>query len=138
MSIDITTPWGAVINSVFGIIDKIIPDPQAKAAAQLQVLKLQQEGELKQLDNALQLSLAQISTNNIEAASNSLFKSGWRPFIGWVCGGGLVYQYLLRPLFIGLGFSMFPSLEIDTLMTLLFGMLGLGTLRTVEKVKGAA
>lgn len=136
MSIDIDTPWGAVIKSVFGIIDKIIPDPQAKAAAQLQILQLQQNGEFKQLDAELQDSLAQINVNNTEATSASLFKSGWRPFIGWVCGSGLTYQYIIRPFLIGFGLSRFPDLQIETLMTLLFGMLGLGTLRTVEKVKG--
>lgn len=138
MSIDIETPWGAAINGIFKVIDKIIPDPTAKAAAQLQVLTMQQNGDFKQLDVALQTSLAQIATNNIEAQSASVWKSGWRPFIGWICGVGLIYQFLIMPLLSGFLHESFPPLDTTTLMTLLGGMLGLGTLRTFEKVKDVA
>ena len=66
------------------------------------------------------------------------FTRGWRPFIGWVCGCGLAYQFLLRPLLIGFLQRDFPSLGMDTLLTLLCGMLGLSAMRTTEKVQGVA
>lgn len=136
MSIDIETPWGAVINGFFKLIDKVIPDPVEKAKTQLAVIQMQQNGELKELDAQLQTTLAQIAVDNTEAASASVWKSGWRPFIGWICGCGLIYQFLINPLLSGFTHENFPSLDTTTLMTLLGGMLGLGTLRTVEKAKG--
>lgn len=120
------------------LIDRLWPNPEDKAKAQLELLKLQQDGTLKQLDADLQLALAQSQTNTTEASSPNPFISGWRPFVGWVCGGGLLYQLLARPLLMGFSGHDFPALELDTLMTLLFGLLGLGAYRTVEKVKGVA
>lgn len=85
----------------------------------------------------------QVELNKIDGASDSFFRSGWRPATGWVCVFGLAYQLLVRPL--GgwvmqqlLGWTPPPSLEVDTLMTLLFGLLGLGAYRTVERIKGKA
>jgi len=120
------------------LIDRIIPDPQQKAAAQLELFRAHQAGEFKEMDNALQLALAQNETNKIEAASDMFFKSGWRPFVGWVCGCGLAYQFLLRPLLLGTTGRDFPELDMGTLITLLGGLLGLGSLRTFEKSKGVA
>ena len=101
MSLDIQTPWGAVINGVIGVIDKVIPDPAQKAQAQLAVLQLQQNGQLEQLKADVQMSLSQVELDKLEAASPSLFKSGWRPFVGWVCGIGLAVQFLVAPIEIG-------------------------------------
>ena len=141
MSIDINTPWGAVIKGVTDIIDKVIPDPAQRDKAKLGVLTLQQNGQLEELKATIQLALAQAQLDNTEASSPSLFKSGWRPFIGWTCGGGLFYQFIFRP--IGgwiienwVHWPLPPSLDLTTLMPLLFGMLGLGAMRTVEKIKG--
>ena len=127
-----------------GILDRILPDPQKAAEAKIEMLKMAQNGEFKQLDADLQLALAQMEINKEEAKSESLFKSGWRPAVGWACVSGLVYQTLLRPLGGWVAVNTMnwtnlpPSLEMDTLMTLLFGLLGLGAYRTVEKIKGAA
>lgn len=134
-------PFNPLIELGTKIIDKVIPDPEAKARANLELFKAQQAGEFKEVDAALQVALGQIETNKIEAASESLFKSGWRPAIGWTCCGGLTYQLLLRPIFgyiamNALGWQAPPSLELDTLMTLLFGLLGLGAYRTAEKKWG--
>lgn len=122
------------------IIDKIIPDPAAKAAATLEAVKLQQAGEFKDIEADLQKMQMQADINKIEAASESLFKSGWRPLIGWVSGIGLGYEYLIQPLLSWLSLNNHwqspPSLDLGVLMTLLGGMLGLGTMRTVEKAKG--
>lgn len=131
---------GGLFDVLGKVFDRVFPDPQQKAQAQLELLKMQQAGEFKELDASVQLALGQMEVNKVEAASESTFKSGWRPAIGWVCAFGLLYQLLLRPL---LGWaaanyfkwSMPPSLEMDTLGTLLFGMLGLGAFRTVEKIK---
>lgn len=101
------------------------------------------EQEKQELAAAVMIVQGQIETNKAEAANPSVFTSGWRPFVGWVCGAALAYQYLLRPL-AAWGFAIgghplpvMPGLD-DTLWELLFGMLGLGGLRTFEKVKGAA
>lgn len=132
-----------IAGPLFKIIDKVIPDPAAKAQIQLQVLQMQQAGEFKELDAQLQQSLAQADTNKVEAASADPFTSRWRPFIGWVCGCGLGVQFLVGPLFTWISGLVghptpFPQLDMGTLLTLLAGMLGLGSLRTVEKVKGVA
>jgi hypothetical protein len=135
---------GGIIDAAMKVIDRVFPDPAQKAAAQLELLKLQQAGEFKQLDADLQLALAQIKVNEVEAASPDLFKSGWRPAVGWTCVSGLVYQFLVMPLLpwfvavLGKPVPALPAIDMGTLMTLLVGLLGLGTMRTVEKIKGAA
>lgn len=123
------------------LIDKLFPDPQKAAEAKLKMLDMQQAGEFKQLEADVQLALAQIAVNKAEAESTDPFRAGWRPFIGWVCGIGLGFQFVIRPLanwaIAMQGSTVFlPGLELETLMTLLFGMLGLGAYRTVEKTKG--
>ena len=132
-----------LLPTIAKVIDKLIPDPQAKAQAQLDLLKLQQAGEFKELDAELALKLEQIKVNALEAQSPDLFRGGWRPFVGWVCGTGLAVQFLVAPLATWAaalyGHAVaFPSLDMGTLMTLLGGLLGLGTLRTTEKIKGVA
>lgn len=138
------TPFiGGIIEAGLKVIDRVIPDPQAKAAAQLELMRLQQAGEFKELDAQLQQALAQAETNKVEAASADPFTSRWRPFIGWICGAGLGVQFLVGPLFTWAAALMdhpvvFPELDMGTLLTLLLGMLGLGGMRTVEKLKGKA
>jgi hypothetical protein len=88
-----------------------------------------------------QMVSGQIDLNKLDAQSGSLFRSGWRPFVGWVCASGLAYQYLLQP-FLAWGSGMWhvsipPSLDMATLMPLLLGLLGIASMRTVEKIKGA-
>jgi len=132
-----------LLPTIAKVIDKLIPDPTAKAQAQLDLLKLQQAGEFKELDADLALKLEQIKVNAIEAQSPDFFRGGWRPFVGWVCGTGLAVQFLVAPVATWaaalLGHAVaFPSLDMGTLMTLLGGLLGLGTLRTAEKLKGVS
>ena len=131
-----------LIGPVTKILDKLIPDPAAKAQAQLELLRLQQAGEFKQVEVDLQLALAQTNINQAEAASSNLFVSGWRPAVGWVCVLGLVYQYLGQPLltWASAAFDLPPppAMDLGDLVILLGGMLGLGTLRTVEKRAGVA
>lgn len=123
------------LDAILGIggklIDKLIPDPAAKDAAKLELLKLQQSGELAAMT-------AQTEINKVEAANSSIFVSGWRPAIGWVCAAAMCYQYLARP-FLGAFYPVlaFPGLD-ENLWQLMMGMLGLGGLRTFEKVNNVA
>jgi hypothetical protein len=133
---------GPLIEIAGKIFDRVIPDPVKKAEFDLEVMKTIQSGQLSETEQQIRLALGQMEITKIEAASDSVFKSGWRPAIGWTCAGGLFYQIIARPIFgwvaqNWLGWSLPPSLEMDTLGTILFGMLGLGAYRTVEKIKGA-
>ncbi len=116
--------------------------------AQAELVKLELEKAIGERSHQLEMALIerdaaiaseQSKTNQIEAASDSLFKSGWRPMIGWICGGALFYQMIIRPL-LGWVSTIYqwmppPSLEMDTLLTLLFAILGLGAYRTYEKTR---
>jgi len=131
----------ALLPAISGLLDRVIPDPQAKAQAQVELLRLQQDGAFRELDAALQTSLAQAKINEIEAQSQSGWQAGWRPLAGYVCVGGLAYEFLLRPLLPWVltvagvqGVPPLPSLD-DVLFELLFGMLGLGALRTADRWK---
>lgn len=132
----------ALIPVLGNVLDRIFPDPEKADAAKLEVLKLAQSGELAQLDADLRLALAQAEINKAEAQSPDMFRGGWRPSVGWLCAAGLGYTFLLQPLLpwlaalSGANVPPLPPLDNDVLMTLLFGMLGLGGLRTVERVKG--
>ena len=122
------------------ILDKVLPDQGARDAAKLALFNAQQAGELKVLEAEAQVALGQIEVNKAEAASDSIFKGGWRPACGWVGAFGLAYQFLLQPLLAwvspSLGWAVPPQIELGDLMTLLAGMLGLSGFRTYERVKG--
>ena len=126
-----------------GLIDRLFPDPAAKAAAQLELLKMQQAGELAQLAAETDLAKLQIQTNIEEAKSTNWWVAGWRPAIGWVCGAGLAYAALVEPFArfaakVWFGYTGdFPVIDTDLTMQILMGMLGLGAMRSVEKVKNA-
>ena len=141
MGLDITG-LGSVFDFGGKVIDKLFPDKDAADRAKLELFKLQQAGELQQLAQEFELAKSQIAVNQQEAQSASVFVSGWRPAIGWVCALALAYQYLIRPVAVwalrarGVDAPDMPGLD-DNLWQLLMGMLGLGGLRTFEKVKGA-
>ena len=125
-----------------GLIDRLFPDPAAKAAAQLELLKMQQAGDLAQLAADTDLAKLQIQTNLAEAAGN-WFTAGWRPFIGWICGVSLCYVAILEPVarFVAQVWfaytGAFPTIDTQLTMQVLLGMLGLGAMRSAEKIKGA-
>ena len=128
---------GPVFAALGQVMDRIWPDPEKKAQAQLELLKMQQAGDFRQLEVDLQLALAQSQTNQAEAGSGSAYAAGWRPTVGYICAAGLAYQYLARPLLIGLGhYDALPELD-GSLFELIGGMLGLAGLRTFEKIKKA-
>ena len=141
-----------VISGLFSaaqsLIERFFPDPAAKAAAQLELLKMQQNGDLAQLAAETDLAKLQIQTNVEEAKHANIFISGWRPAVGWTCAAAFAYSYVLLPFAQFLVFTfgttamaeqlkLAPTLELSEMLPVLFGMLGLGGLRTVEKVKGA-
>ena len=129
-----------IIGAGLDIINKFIPDPAQKAQAAYQMAQLQQQTEFKELDAQIAQIQSQTDVNKVEAANTSIFVAGWRPFVGWVCGGGLAYQYLVDPLFSWVAainhWPLPPSLDLSTLITMLGGMLGFGVMRTAEKLKG--
>jgi len=118
-----------------GIIDRLFPDPAKKAEAELELLKMTQAGDL-------QVILAQLAINAKEAESSSVFVAGWRPFVGWTCGIGLAYATIIHNLLEWLAvvraWPLPPAVDTDTLLYVLGAMLGIGGLRTLEKVKGVA
>lgn len=123
------------------IIDRLIPDPAQKSAAQLELLKLQQAGTLAELAADTDLQKGQLDVNKVEAASESLFVSGWRPFVGWVCGMGLAVQYVVGPFFTWITHLFntridFPIMDLSTMLPLLIGMLGFGYYRSKDKANG--
>lgn len=123
-------PITAVADLAGTVIDKIWPDKT--------------EAERAQLAAAVAIVQGQLQVNQAEAASPSVFVAGWRPAIGWVCGGALAYTYLLYPILMWAAAIWWPNLSPPKLgndgmlYELLLGMLGLGGLRTFEKVKGVA
>ena len=136
-----------VISGLFSaaqsLIERFFPDPEKKAAAQLELLKMQQAGELSQLAAETDLAKLQIQTNIEEAKSTNWWVAGWRPAIGWVCGAGLAYADLVEPFArfaakVWFGYTGdFPVINTDLTLQILMGMLGLGAMRSLEKVKGA-
>ena len=121
-----------LIGPVTSIVDKFVVDKDLK-------MKLQHE-----LETALHsANMAQLEVNKAEAAHKSIFVAGWRPFVGWVCGVALAYHFILAPL-LQFGFALagldqeLPEFEFSQLSTVLMGMLGLGGLRTFEKMKGVS
>jgi hypothetical protein len=133
MSLD---PISAALDLGGKLIDHFFPDPAQAADAKLKLLQLQQSGDLATMT-------AQTDINKAEATNSSIFVSGWRPAIGWVCALALAYQYLVKPLVGGIlpAFNIvippLPGLD-DNLWQLMMGMLGMGGLRTFEKIQGVA
>ena len=125
----------ALIGPVTGLLDKVIEDKDQKAKLAHEIATLAER-------QAHEASMAQILTNREEAKHKSVFVSGWRPFIGWTCGVALAYHFVLAEV-IKFGVALYgaeipelPAFDMDSLMTVLLGMLGLGGLRTYEKQKG--
>ena len=119
-----------LIGPISDIVGKLIPDKDLQK-------KLTHELEMS-LHKA---NLAQLEVNKAEAVHKSMFVAGWRPFVGWVCGVSLLYHFLLSPLMVFIftiaGVEvLLPEFEFSQLSSILMGMLGLGGLRTFEKMKG--
>jgi hypothetical protein len=129
-------PVSALLEIGGQVIDRIWPDPTQAAAAKLELIKLQQSGELQAMAGQLEIDKA-------EASSTSLFVSGWRPFIGWVCGSACAWNWIGLSVF-KFGATLaghpvnFSPADITEMLPVLMGMLGIGGLRTIEKINGVA
>ena len=87
-------------------------------------------------DKMMELVKVQSEINKMEAQHRSVFVAGWRPFIGWICGVALFYNFIIRDVIAWVSpMAMPPAIQMDQLITILLGMLGLGGLRTFEKIK---
>lgn len=117
------------------LIDRFLPDPEAKRQAEAEFLQMAMQGELKQV-------IAQLEINAKEAAHPSVFVSGGRPFFLWVGGVGFAYAVIIQPLLTWLsaikGWPVPPNVNEDLLWVVVTGLLGLSSLRSAEKFKGVA
>ena len=133
----LTAIAGLVGGPLNTILERVIPDPAKRMEAELEIQKALLEGDR-----------AQMKVNQEEAKNPSVFVSGWRPFVGWVCGFALAFVYIIKPMVAVIAAATghqeqadtISKIEFDmgTLMTLLFGMLGMGAMRTYEKKIGVS
>ncbi len=118
------------VSAVGNVVDQLFTSDEEKAQAAILMEKIRQKPQLLQAE-----------INRVEAGHRSLFVAGWRPFIGWVCGFGFLWAFLLHPLFEWIvvlrGLDIVaPGIITDNMMELVLALLGLGTLRSVEKMTG--
>ena len=116
----------SLIGPVAGLLDKFIEDKDQKADLAHQIATMSE-------NHAQELSKGQLEVNKIEAASKSLFVAGWRPAVGWSCCFALVYSTIFSPI-LSIWFTV-PPVDSSLLTTVLMGMLGLGVMRSAEKIK---
>ncbi len=125
----------SLVGPATDLLDKVIPDQDLKR-------KLSHEIATMADKHAQEALLAQLEINKAEAASGSLFKGGWRPAVGWICAIAFAYHFVLQPLIIfvvaivGVDIPDLPKFNMNTLLTVLGGLLGIGGLRTYEKQRG--
>jgi len=137
------TGLGEIFDLGGKIIDKIFPDKQAADTAKLKLLEMQQNGELAMLTAYKEQDIAQANINAVEAGNSSVFVAGWRPAIGWICAASLAYIFLVMPaanqiLKIVRPDLILPAISTSGTMELVFAMLGMGGLRSYEKIRGVA
>ena len=125
----------SLIAPVTGLLDKFVEDKDQKN-------KLAHELATMADRHAQELAKGQLEINKAEASHRSIFVAGWRPFVGWTCGVALCWHFVLAPFVIfasayaGVALPDLPTFDMSSLLTVLMGMLGLGGLRSFEKVKG--
>ena len=117
----------APINAVGNVLDALFTSDEEELTLENVKLRLLQ-----------QPGLAQVELNKVEAAHRSIFVAGWRPAIGWVCALGLLNTFLLNPWIQWFTSKAGPELPQDIMLELVLALLGLGALRTVEKMNGRA
>lgn len=126
---------GPILEMGKTLLDRFVPDPEKRRAAEAEFLKQAMDGELKQI-------IAQLEINAREAQHPSVWVAGWRPGAGWMGVAGFAYAVLLQPMLTWVstiqGWPTPPTIDTDLLWVVLSGMLGIGGLRTYEKAKGVA
>jgi hypothetical protein len=115
------------IEAVGNVLDKLFTSDEERLTRQEAMAKL-----------AMQPQLAQVELNKIEAAHRSVFVAGWRPFIGWVCGASLAFPFLINPCIQWYTGQPGPDMPTEALISLVMSLLGMSTLRTLEKVRGVS
>jgi len=124
----------SVLPVVGEVLDRVIPDKNAKA-------KALRDMEAALIDAETKGMLGQLEINKVEAAHRSVFVAGWRPFIGWTGGFAILWHFLLQPIttftlgIFGLPYDL-PLFDMDSLLTIVMGILGIGGMRSFEKFKG--
>ena len=124
---------GSLLEPATKLLDKVIEDKDQKNALAHEIATMAER-------HAQELAKGQLEVNKTEAAHKSLFVAGWRPFIGWICGVAMLANFLLIPmanfvLDLSGSTNTIPLIELETMMPVLMGMLGLGAMRSFEKVK---
>ncbi len=123
----------SILSSLIGpatsLLDKVIEDKDEKNRIAFELSTLAER-------HAAELAKGQMEINKVEAAHHSIFVSGWRPCIGWVCALGLLYNTILSNI-LGIWVEV-PEIDTTLLVPVMMGMLGIGAMRTVEKVKGVS
>lgn len=123
----------SLVAPVSGLLDKFIEDKDQRALLAHEIATLAEK-------QANEQAVAQIELNKVEAAHQSMFVAGWRPAVGWVCALAMLLNFILIP-FINLGMEFAGAsirldlIEMDTMMPVLLGMLGLGGMRSYEKAR---
>lgn len=138
MALPIVGAVTSLAPHLFNLVNSLFTSDEEREKAKLKLLEMEQRGELAQLQINLQ-----------EAAHESVFVAGWRPFIGWTCGAGIFYSFVLQPFLVFainaaavwtdvpmINPAMLPELDWPMLMSLVGGMLGLGAFRSYEKKNG--
>lgn len=137
------SPAEGIISAAEGIIGMFKLPPEVKAQMTQQLSLANIDLEKTELAGTIAALQGQLDANKAEASSANWFVAGWRPFIGWVCGSAFAWAFVLQP-FCAFFLSsagrhiVLPTLDLSTMMPVLLGMLGLGGLRTYEKVQDAA
>ena len=125
----------SLIGPISNLLDKFVEDKDQKARLAHDLATMAER-------HAHELAQGQIEINKQEASHRSMFVAGWRPFVGWCCGIALAWHFVLQPVvvftvaYLGVDIPALPTFDMESLMTVLLGMLGLGGLRTFEKTKG--
>lgn len=123
---------GPILEIGRTILDRFVPDPAKKAEAEMEILRMAADGELKQV-------IAQLEINAREASHPSVFVAGWRPAFGWCGALGFLYATVVQPMLVwygtAKGWPAPPDINLDLLWVVITGMLGIGGLRTFEKVQ---
>jgi hypothetical protein len=142
MAFDLAPYSGAISSTadfLSGLMKRVFPEKMSE----LDAAKMQQELTMALVRGEFEPVMAQLKVNEAEARHESVFVAGWRPFVGWVCGAAFAYAFVLQPMLL-FGFTVakweappLPALDMGPLMAVLGGILGIGGMRSYEKVKGA-